>query len=255
MATNENGSGTTTFPLPSGSVAGSDPLPDLGASRKAAELRPKGLTVGFLIPAFEEASNVGRVVRVALNTRLGPVLVVDDGSEDGTADAAEAAGAKVLRLPENLGKGGALAAGAAELTEDVLVLLDADLVGLIPDQLHDLVRPVVSGDADMTRGSFTRGRWRTTAAQKIAPQLSGQRAVLRSKLLSVPGLAESRYGVEVAITRAAKERSWRLVEVELPGVSQVMKEEKLGKWFGFMARLKMYRDVLLTLVSGKGRKQ
>lgn len=254
MAANENGSGSTTFPLPRGGVEASVPLSESVSIRDAARAEAKALSVGFLIPAFEEAANVGRVVRVALGTGLGPVLVVDDGSGDGTAAAAKAAGAKVLRLPENLGKGGALAAGAAELKEDVLVLLDADLVGLIPDQLQDLVRPVVKGEADMSRGSFTRGRWRTTAAQKIAPQLSGQRAVLRSKLLSVPGLAESRYGVEVAITREAKEREWRIVEVELPGVSQVMKEEKLGKWSGFMARLKMYRDVLLTLVSGRGRK-
>jgi glycosyltransferase involved in cell wall biosynthesis len=185
---------------------------------------------------------------------LGRVLVVDDGSTDGTAAAARAAGAEVLSLSENAGKGGALAAGTAALSEDVLVLLDADLVGLIPEQIIDLAAPVMRGEADMTRGSFTGGRWRTTAAQKIAPQLSGQRAVLRDKLLSVPGLAESRYGVEVAITREAKERDWRLVEVDLPGVSQVMKEEKLGRWSGFVARLKMYRDVLMTLVSGRKRK-
>lgn len=257
MAANDDGSGSANMPRPQVDGGAADPLLASGAATQAvaAAPAPPHCTVAFLIPAFEEVSNVGRVVRVARATDLGPVLVVDDGSEDGTAAAAKAAGARVLRLPKNLGKGGALAAGASELSEDVLVLLDADLVGLIPDQLHDLVSPVVRGEADMTRGSFTGGRWRTTAAQKIAPQLSGQRAVLRDKLLSVPGLAESRYGVEVAITRAAKENDWRLVEVDLPGVSQVMKEEKLGRWSGFMARLKMYRDVLLTLVSGrrKGR--
>ena len=252
MAANENGTGSASVPLPPGSVGEAEPPPD---PPRAAPAEPdRDLSLAFLIPAFDEAPNVARVVRAAQRTGLGRVLVVDDGSTDGTAAAARAAGAEVLTLGENAGKGGALAAGAAALSEDVLVLLDADLVGLIPEQILDLAAPVLRGEADMTRGSFTGGRWRTTAAQKIAPQLSGQRAVLRDKLLSVPGLAESRYGVEVAITREAKERDWRLVEVDLPGVSQVMKEEKLGRWSGFVARLKMYRDVLMTLVSGRKRK-
>ncbi|MFA7460266.1 MAG: glycosyltransferase [Trueperaceae bacterium] len=249
MAATNNGTGLTS-PPGAGTDAGTVAPP--GAQHASGGDGP--LTVAFLIPAFDEAANVARVVKVALSSGLGPVLVVDDGSTDGTAQVARAAGARVLRLDENAGKGGALAAGARELEQDVLVLLDADLVGLIPDQIRDLIGPVVRGEADMTRGSFTGGRWRTTAAQKIAPQLSGQRAVLREKLLSVPGLAESRYGVEVAITREAKEREWRLVEVDLPGVSQVMKEEKLGRWSGTIARLKMYRDVLMTLVSRRQRR-
>lgn len=251
MAANDDGSGSTSSPLPElppGS-AGSGAAAALADS--PLQTAGSALTVAFVIPAFDEAANVSRVIRAAQSTGLGRVLVVDDGSTDNTAPVARAAGAEVLQLSENVGKGGALAQGAAALTEDVLVLLDADLVGLIPDQLRDLTAPVMRGEADMTRGSFTGGRWRTTAAQKIAPQLSGQRAVLRERLLSVPGLAESRYGVEVAITREAKERGWRLVEVALPGVSQVMKEEKLGRWGGFVARLKMYRDVLAALVSGR----
>ena len=254
MTANENGTGSAGVPLPPGPVGEAEPPLESPHTELAAGQRDHALTLAFLIPAFDEAPNVARVVRAAQRTGLGRVLVVDDGSTDGTAAAARAAGAEVLSLDQNTGKGGALAAGAAALSEDVLVLLDADLVGLIPEQVLDLAAPVMQGEADMTRGSFTGGRWRTTAAQKIAPQLSGQRAVLRSKLLSVPGLAESRYGVEVAITREAKERDWRLVEVDLPGVSQVMKEEKLGRWSGFVARLKMYRDVLMTLVSGRKRK-
>lgn len=254
MTTNENISasyGSTTAQPELGD--GEPPHAALNEEPRDAVKPPP--SVAFLIPAFDEAANVGRVVRVALSTGLGPVLVVDDGSTDGTAAAARAAGAKVLRLEENSGKGGALAAGAAALSEEVLVLLDADLVGLTADQIRNLVAPVMRGEADMTRGSFTGGRWRTTAAQKIAPQLSGQRAVLREKLLSVPGLAESRYGVEIAITREAKERAWRSADVDLPGVSQVMKEEKLGRRAGFMARLKMYRDLLWTLVSGRRKER
>ena len=80
-----------------------------------------------LIPAFQEAERVGRVVTAAL-ARL-PVLVVDDGSTDGTATAAAAAGATVVIQVPNQGKGAALRAGFAwALARDVeaVVTLDAD---------------------------------------------------------------------------------------------------------------------------------
>lgn len=223
-------------------------------SRRTAEAgaEPRD-DVAVLIPAYEEAANVAPVVAAARAARLGPVLVIDDGSSDGTAQAASRAGAEVLELGRNLGKGGALAAGAAAVRTRVVVLLDADLVGLEPQHVRALAAPVLDGSADMTRGSFQGGRWRTTAAQFVTPQLNGQRALRREALLSVPHLADSRYGVEVAITRHAKERGWRLVDVPLDGVSQVMKEEKLGWRRGLAVRLRMYAEIVRTLVGGGRR--
>src|SRR5699024_10434176 len=108
-------------------------------------------------------------------------------------------GARTLRLRENRGKGGALAAGARHVAAEVVVLLDADLIGLAPEHVRALAAPVLAGEADMTRGVFAGARWRTTTAQRLAPQLGGQRALRRAALLAVPGLAESRYGVEVGL--------------------------------------------------------
>lgn len=184
------------------------------------------------------------VIRVALAARLGPVLVVDDGSEDATYAAALTAGAAVLTLPANLGKGGAVFAGASALQTEVVLLVDADLVGLTPQHLRDLAQPVLDDRLDMTRGVFVGGRWRTTAAQNLTPVLNGQRALLRQNLLGVAGLAESRYGLEILMTEQAKSEDWRTGDVALIGVSQVMKEEKRGFRQGFQVRLRMYRDIL-----------
>ena len=82
----------------------------------------------------------------------------------------------------------------------------------------------------------------------ITPHLSGQRAVRRDLLASVPDLASSRYGIEVAITETAKEQGWRSVDVNLEGVSQVMKEEKRGLLHGIGNRVLMYRDIMRTLL-------
>jgi hypothetical protein len=201
-----------------------------------------------LIPAYNEEKTITSVIKVALESNLGTVLVVDDGSSDKTSLVAKQAGAEVLTLEKNLGKGGAVFEGASYLQTPIIILLDADLVNLQVSHIVDLANPVIEGHADMTRGIFTQGRWQTTAAQHITPQLNGQRAILREKLLSVLGLSESRYGIEIAITHQAKRDNWRMLEVPMPGVSQVMKEEKRGFWKGFKIRLGMYRDILQTLL-------
>lgn len=201
-------------------------------------------TCAVLIPAFDEAERVGAVVRVALDADVGPVLVIDDGSRDGTADRARAAGAEVLRLPRNQGKGAAVAAGVSARGEPVLVLLDADLTGLRPDHVRALAAPVLAGRCDMTRGVFADGRAATTLAQTLAPVLGGQRGVRRELIASVAGLREARFGVEVLLEQAARQGGWRRQDVRLDGVAQVMKEEKRGWWPGLRARLAMYRDVL-----------
>lgn len=89
-----------------------------------AALAPRVLA---LVPGFQEGPRIGGVVRAA--ARHLPVLAVDDGSTDDTATAAEAAGARVLRLPRNGGKGAALRAGfrlALEEGWEAVVTLDAD---------------------------------------------------------------------------------------------------------------------------------
>ncbi len=207
----------------------------------------------ILIPAFNEALGLADVVTVALEAKLGPVLVVDDGSTDNTSGVAEDAGAQVLRLTRNLGKGGAVAAGVRALDSRVVLLLDADLLGLTTGHLHDLARPVLASQVDMTRGVFKGGRWSTTAAQQMLPQLNGQRAIRRSLLLDLPDLERSRYGIEVVITDAARSGNWRVRDVPMPGVTQMTKEEKRGFIRGVGLRLKMYRDILRSLWQGGRR--
>ncbi len=222
------------------------------AASYAAEAVPAApARCAVVVPAFNEAGGVAAVVAAALASGIGPVWVVDDGSTDGTARAARAEGARVLELGKNVGKGGALLAAARTLDADVLVLLDADLVGLKPAHVRALAEPVVRGEADMTRGVFRGGRWRTTAAQRLTPQLNGQRALRRTGLLDVPGIGASRYGVEVAIGEHARRNRWRCSDVPLDDVSQVMKEEKRGWLAGLALRASMYRDILRALWRGR----
>ena len=107
-----------------------------------------------VVPAFNEERFIGSVV-LKLKRFSVQVVVVDDGSSDGTAEIAEEAGAIVLRQRQNKGKGMALNAGfryARDLNPDVIVILDADGQHL-PEELPQIIRPVVDGQADIVIGS------------------------------------------------------------------------------------------------------
>lgn len=109
-----------------------------------------------LIPAFNEEATVGRVVRVAREAGF-PVVVADDGSKDETARRALEAGAEVVRLKENRGKGGAIAEGLKAVRTPFVLLLDADLLGLRPEHLFALLKPLKEGEARMAVGSSGEG--------------------------------------------------------------------------------------------------
>ncbi|MGQ0520205.1 MAG: glycosyltransferase family 2 protein [Actinomycetota bacterium] len=184
-----------------------------------------------LVPARDGAGSVGATVAaLALVPGVDEVLVIDDGSTDATTREARAAGARVLRLPVNMGKGGAVRAGVeATPHADVYLLVDADL-GDTAGRVGALLVPVLGGDADMTiavlpaagrRGGF--GSVKRLAAAGIAratgeqfqprAPLSGQRAVRAALLRSLP-LAE-RFGLETALSIDAVRAGARVVELDV----------------------------------------
>lgn len=197
-----------------------------------------------IIPAYNEEGRIGRVISAALRAKLvSEIIVVSDGSTDGTAEVARSLGVRVVELARNMGKGGAMKAGLTATSADVVAFIDADLVGLMPEHVDQLIRPVVSGEADATLGVFEGGRTSTTLAQKLTPGLSGQRAVRAALVRGVP-MEDARFGVEVLLNRHLASCGARVKRVVLHGVSQVMKEEKRGGLKGFTARLRMYWEIL-----------
>lgn len=207
-----------------------------------------------IVPAYNEERRIKLVLNtLAQSPSIGDIIVVSDGSTDGTYEAAAGHnGAKAIKLPQNVGKGGAMVAGAKCTDADVIAFFDADLVGLTPLHVEALVQPVLDGRSDMSIGVFKQGRRCTDWAQKIAPYISGQRAIRREDFLSAPGLEGTRYGVEVSLCRYARSRGLNTVMVPLPGVTHPMKEEKLGLLRGVIARWKMYWDILKLVVRTPG---
>ncbi|MDO8587698.1 MAG: glycosyltransferase family 2 protein [Armatimonadota bacterium] len=211
--------------------------------------KPKTTAV---VPAYNEEHRVSTVLAAIKQARLvDEIIVVNDGSTDGTCRVASSDPAvTVLDLAANIGKGGAMCSGAAASDADVLLFLDADLIGLKPEQIDDLVRPVVTGEADMAVGVFRAGRKMTDWAQILVPYISGQRALRREVFVSIPELRKVRSGVEVAITKYFRVTGLEVKHVVLSGVTHSMKEEKIGLVRGFGARLKMYYEIGRVVTNG-----
>jgi len=203
------------------------------------------MKVSAIIPAFNEAERIAAVLEPLISSpAVDEVVVVDDGSTDGTAAAAERFAVRLVRLQENRGKAAAMAAGVEVSTGEVLLFLDADLTGLTPSHVESLVQAYGAGDTDVVIGVFRDGRIGTDLSQRIAAFLSGQRVMSRVHWDRARGAVEdTEFGIETALTRLASREGWRKKKVELYGVSHIRKEEKRGFWLGFADRMAMYWDV------------
>jgi hypothetical protein len=203
--------------------------------------------LSVLIAARDEAGRIGAVV-AALRDRLpdADVIVADDGSRDSTASEAEAAGARVLRLPRR-GKGQALTLAERAAAAGPLLLCDADLTG-------DL-RPLLEVDADIAVAAFAErvgggfgivkrtatALVRRGAGRELREPLSGQRALTRRARSACFPLAAG-FGCDARMTYEALRAGLTVEEVELP-----LRHRATGRDLGgFAHRARQLRDVLLA---------
>lgn len=213
------------------------------------------MKVAAVVPAYNEERRIGSVLDVLKRSSVvNEIVVVSDGSIDKTYEVAAAVeGVQAIKLEKNLGKGGAMLAGVKATEAEIVVFFDADLIGLTPAHVTALVEPVLKQNAGMSIGIFRQGRKSTDWAQKIAPYISGQRSLYREEILSIEGLAEARFGAEIAIGRHARVKKLKAVHVPFLGVTHPMKEEKLGFLRGAAARAKMYWEIIKLLVATSDR--
>jgi hypothetical protein len=200
-----------------------------------------------LVAARDEQERIeGTIEELRRQFPAAEVIVADDGSRDATAAIAEAAGARVVRLPRR-GKGQALTLGERVAGRGDLLLCDADLRG-------DL-RPLLGGDADVTIAAFARRQGggfgiakgaarrliRLAAGHEAREPLSGQRRLTQAARERVFPLAAG-FGCETAMTADAARAKLQLSEIEVE-----LEHRATGRDLrGFVHRGRQLRDILLA---------
>ncbi|MGD0644261.1 MAG: glycosyltransferase family 2 protein [Candidatus Bathyarchaeia archaeon] len=192
--------------------------------------------VSVIIPAYREEETIGevleRVTKVSGSMGNVEIIVVDDGSTDGTGEKVAAFPfVKYIRHEHNMGKGAAIRTGIKNSCGEVLVIQDADLEYL-PDCIPSLVKPISSGSMDIVYGSRFKGKpegmsfshfvgnfilnvvARFMFNAQITDIMTGQKAFRRSVLESVK-LRENGFAVEIEITCLSFNGHRRFIEIPI----------------------------------------
>jgi glycosyltransferase involved in cell wall biosynthesis len=205
--------------------------------------------VAVVIPCLNEELTIGGVIDAFRATLpAARIVVIDNGSDDATASIARERGAEVLREGRR-GKGNAVRRAFGEIDADVYVLVDGDET-YPADRVHDLMAPVLAGDADVVigarldaEGSEFRAVNRvgnrlllravnTVFAAGITDLLSGYRIMSREFVRQVPMLSTG-FEVETELSILALERGFRTVEIPV-----VLKARPTGS----KSKIRLWKD-------------
>jgi len=232
-------------------------------------------SASVVIPCYNEAATVGSVVKIALETdAVDEVVVIDDGSQDASAQIAMENGAKVVRHAKNLGKGHAIMSGARAAKNSVIVFIDADLEGVSPEMIGHLAWPVLNGETRLCKSAFDRDAGRVTELvakpllefiypeARFSQPLSGQFCIRKDLLMELDVSMD--WGIDISIMLSALKKGEKIVEVnmgylkhkhrELPSLAKTAREvtQSILQNAGFLA--KKHRLIVFdfdgTLVQG-----
>ena len=229
-------------------------LGESAARRLGLYCLPEGLRLSVVVPIYNERSTLEEIVR---RIRAVPVpkeiLLIDDGSTDGTAEVLAGLeglpDVRVFRHEQNRGKGAALRTGFQHATGQIVINQDADLE-YDPLEYPELIQPIVEGRADVVFGSrfLSRGAHRVlyywhSVANRTLTGLSNMFTdlnltdmetcfkVFRREVIEeiLPTLKQNRFGIEPELTAKVARRGCRIYEI---GISYSGRTYQEGKKIG-----------------------
>ncbi|MDP9249334.1 MAG: glycosyltransferase [bacterium] len=200
--------------------------------------------VTAVVSAYNEAPRIGKVLEVlASYPGFQEIIVVDDGSTDGTGNVAKQFGVHLVRNDTKMGKGYAMDRGVALAQSEIIFFSDADIIGLTHETIDLILAPVLASEADMFIGMSDRKWYLVHEMVAFVPLLGGERAITKSLWQKVPEYYKQHFRIEVALNFFSIYYGKGYRYAVLSGVGQTVKEEKYGFWQGLVARVKMYYNV------------
>lgn len=231
----------------------------------SSELTTTPLELAVILPAFNEIAGIGETlarVRAVLSTLAVPseIIVVDDGSTDGTGERARAEGARVIRHASNRGYGAALRTGVLGTTARVVTILDADasyapeaivsLYGKLAqaDMVVGTRRLSASGVALVRRpGKWLLNRFASYLVGRAIPDLnSGQRIMTREAVLRYLHLMPTGFSFTSTLTLALLSNGYHVMYEPIDYVPRVGRSKIRASHFGSFMLLVVRAIVLFN---------
>lgn len=193
-------------------------------------MRPNNQKATAIVCTFNEEKTIGDILETLLKCNIfDEIIVVNDGSTDGTSKVLEKFirfdKLRIIELPENKGKGYAMAEGIENAQNNLLVFIDADLTNFKIEYTQQLIQPLLEGKANMVIGQPTEN----FMDYRFNPFISllGERALYRNDVLPlVEQMRETRFGVETLINLHYKANNMKTLFICLWGLTHPIKIKK-----------------------------
>jgi glycosyltransferase involved in cell wall biosynthesis len=205
--------------------------------------------ISCIICTYNEAGRIGAILDAVVNNpAISEVIVVDDGSSDGTPAVLRAyPSLKVIAYAPNRGKTHAMSRGIAAASQDHLMFLDADLAGITSWSIERLAAPVREGRADATmslRGN-SLGIYKWLGIDFVTGERVIPASLVKDKVEVMANLP--RWGAEVFLNDLAVAAGLSIAVVRWPSVDNVRKYAKFGLLQGLISEIGMVADALKVI--------